>query len=98
MPNALVKNADFELVTEFVRPDAKRRLTLGDAVGAGEATAFNIYRNTLGQIVLDPVRAIPTSEAWLWENPAALAAVRKGIKESSRGKTVYLGSFAGDAK
>ena len=70
----------------------------GEAVGAGEATAFNIYKNTLGQIVLDPVRAIPASEAWLWENPAALAAVRKGIKESSRGKTVYLGSFAGDAK
>jgi len=62
------------------------------------ATAFNIYRNAVGQIVLDPVKAIPAAEAWLWENPKALAAVRQGLKESAQGQTVYLGSFANETK
>ena len=97
MPNVVVKNQDFQLVTEFVRPDAKKRLTLGEAVAAA-GSAFNVYRNSVGQIVLDPVKAIPAAEAWLWENPEALAAVRQGLKESGEGKTVYLGSFAEEAK
>ncbi len=94
----VVKDSDFHLVTEFVRPDAKRRLTLGGAATAAGATAFNIYRNAVGQIVLDPVKAIPAAEAWLWENPKALAAVRQGLKESAQGQTVYLGSFANETK
>jgi hypothetical protein len=99
MPNAaVIRNSQFTLVSEFARPDSKKRLTLGAAAFVSGATAFNIYRNAVGQIVLDPVKAIPAAEAWLWENPKALAAVRQGLKESAEGKTLYLGSFADDAK
>ena len=71
MATAVIKNTDFQLVAQFAQPDAKKRLSLGEALAGG--SAFNVYRNTLGQLFLDPVKAIPASEAWLFENPAALA-------------------------
>lgn len=95
MATAIIKDTDFHLVTEFVQPDAKKRLSLGEALLAGKA--FNIYRNALGQIVLDPVRTIPASEVWLFENPTALASVTQGLKESADGKRIYRGSFASHA-
>ena len=93
MPSfAVLKNNDFQLVTEFAQPDAKKRLSLGEALGG--ATAFSIYRNPLGQLILDPVKTVPASEMWLYENPEALASVKRGLQQSAEGKGVYLGSFA----
>lgn len=89
---AIVKDPNFELVSEFAQTDAKKRVSLGEAIPG--RSAFNIYRNGLGQIVLDPVRAIPANEAWLFGNPAALAAVTQGLKESAAGRRVDRGSFA----
>ena len=97
MPTSVViKNDDFRLISEFAQPDAKKRLSLGAAVSG--VTAYNIYRNTLGQLILDPVKAIPASEMWLYENPRALASVKRGLRESAEGKSVYRGSFAKHAK
>jgi hypothetical protein len=93
---AIIKNADFELISEFAQPDAKKRLSLGEA--SGGATAYNIYRNPLGQLILDPVMTIPASEMWLYENAHALASVKQGLRESVEGKAVYRGSFAKYAK
>jgi hypothetical protein len=94
--SAIIKSADFELVTEFAQPDAKKRLSLGEALAG--ATAYNIYRNPLGQLILDPVKTVPVSEMWLYENPKALSSVKQGLKESAEGKSVYRGSFAKFAK
>lgn len=94
--SAVIKNGDFELISEFAQPDAKKRLSLGPALSG--ATAYNIYRNALGQLILDPVKAIPASELWLYENPQALASVKQGLRESAEGKSVYRGSFARHAK
>ena len=93
---AVIKDADFQLISEFAQPDAKKRLSLGEALGG--ATAYNIYRNSLGQLILDPVKAIPASEMWLYENTQALASVKQGLRESAEGKTVYRGSFSKHAK
>jgi hypothetical protein len=90
--SAVIKDADFELMAEIVRPDAKQRLSLGRAGSGG--TAFNVYRNRLGQIVLDPVKAIPAYEAWLFENKKALASVKRGLTQAAEGRRVNLGSFA----
>jgi hypothetical protein len=93
MPTSeILKNADFRLISEFAQPDAKKRLSLGEALSG--AAAYNIYRNALGQIILDPVKAVPVSEIWLYENPQALASVKRGLRESAEGRSVYRGSFA----
>jgi len=92
----IVRDANFQLVSEFAQPDAKRRLSLGEALAG--ATAYNIYRNSFGQLILDPVKAVPASEMWLYENPPALASVKRGLRESAEGKTVYRGSFAKHAE
>jgi hypothetical protein len=94
--STIIKNSDFQLVTEFAQPDAKKRVSLGGALSG--ATAYNIYRNPLGQLILDPVKTVPASEMWLYENPQALASVKQGLKESAEGKSVYRGSFAKHAK
>lgn len=93
--SAILKNDDFQLVSEFAQPDAKKRLSLG---GALNATAYNIYRNAFGQLILDPVKAVPASEMWLYENPQALASVKQGLRESAEGKSAYRGSFAKHVK
>ncbi len=93
---AVIKDTDFHLVSEFAQPDAKKRLSLGAALS--DAKAYNIYRNPLGQLILDPVRTIPASEMWLYENPTALASVKRGLRESAEGKSVARGSFAKYAK
>ncbi len=41
--------------------------------------------------IVDPV---PESEKWLYDNPTALASVRKGLADAAAGRTVNLGSFA----
>jgi len=95
--STLVKDSRFELITAVLKPDAKKRLTLGQAfVHAG--VAYNVYRNRLGQIMLDPVMAVPVSEAWLFENKPALAAVKRGLADSAAGRTKKRGSFAAYAK
>jgi hypothetical protein len=92
---AVIKDDDFKLISEFAQPDAKKRLSLGEVISGG---AYNVYRNALGQIVLDPVKAVPVSEMWLYENEQALASVKQGLRESNEGKSVYRGSFAKYAK
>ena len=94
--SAIIKDTDFQLISEFAQPDAKKRLSLGEALRG--ATAYNIYRNPLGQLILDPVKTVPASEMWLYENPQALASVKQGLRESAEGKSVYRGSFAKYAK
>ena len=97
MATTKTKPTDFQLVTEFAQPDAKKRLSLGDAL-VGGGGAYNIYRNTLGQLLLDPVKTVPLAEAWLWESPIALASVKRGLSEAARGETHSLGDFAKFAK
>jgi len=90
--STIIRNFEFELVSEFAQPDAKKRLSLGEALRG--ATAYNIYRNPLGQLILDPVKTVPASEMWLYENAEALASVKQGLRESAQGKSVDRGSFA----
>ena len=93
----VIKDRHFELVTEIQKPDAKKRLSLGAAMEQ-VGLAYNIYRNRLGQIMLDPVKAVPVYETWLFENKPALASVKRGLADSAAGRTKNLGSFAAHAK
>jgi hypothetical protein len=88
-----------ELVDRELKPDTKKRLSLGKALaGLDPDVRFDVYRNEAGQLVLDPRVSVPAREAWLFRNPEALAAVRRGLDEAARRKTKPLGSFAKHAK
>ncbi len=85
--NALrVKEADFEEVTE-VKPDSKNRIYLGKLVEKNPSnTLYRVYRNSTGQIILDPQVTIPASEAWIYKNKKVLRAIDSGLKDAAAGK------------
>lgn len=58
--------------------DSKGRLTLGEAF----ANRTLIVEERGDEIVLHLARVIPEREAWLYDNPTALAAVRRGLKQA----------------
>lgn len=75
----------------YVHPDARGRLTLGSAARDED---YRVLVNDKGQILLDPVVAIPASEAWLWESPALRASMERALKQAEAGEFEDLGSFA----
>jgi len=81
----LVKSKDFAEVAE-VKSDSKHRVALKRVKRSGKR--YRVFENSAGQLLLDPVVTIPASEAWLFENRAALASVRKGLKQAAEGKLV----------
>jgi hypothetical protein len=95
----LIQDGTFQLIKEGQKPDSKRRVSIGDALkDVGTGISYRIYRNRLGQIVLDPVKTVPAYEAWVFENKPVAASIKRGLKESAAGKTRNMGSFAKYAK
>lgn len=76
----LVKEEDFEEYGE-VRVDSKNRITLGRG-GQSRVSSYRVYRNSLGQIILDPQVTVPAYEAWLFKNEKAKQLVQKGLREA----------------
>jgi hypothetical protein len=81
----VIKDLYFKIVTEIQKPDAKKRLSIGQAIEE-PVSAYNIYRNSLGQILLDPVKAVPLHEAWLHEDKDAPASFSRGLASSGAGR------------
>ena len=85
MKAMIIKDTDFQRVAESVKPDAKKRVVLPKAQ-VREGITYHIYTNSIGQIVLDPQVTIPASEAWLFNNPDAIASVRRGLNDAVQGR------------
>lgn len=62
--------------------DSKGRVTLGEAF----ANCTLIVEDRGHEVVLQRARVIPEREAWLYENEAALASVRRGLKQATARK------------
>ena len=75
----------FKKIADSVKPDNRKRVGL-HKVQIQEGVSYHIYANSTGQIFLDPQVTIPASEAWLYKNPDAIAAVRQGLLEAAQGK------------
>ena len=75
-----------------LRPDAKGRITLGRL--AEGISGFRVSQTPDGSLHLLPLKEIPAREVWLYRNPQALAAVEEGMRQSGRGETVRMSSFA----
>jgi hypothetical protein len=84
---------EFEEIGATVEADVRGRIALGPDA---KETLFLVHRNSVGQYLLTPVVTIPKHEAWLWNNPAALADVRQGLSEAKAGlgKVVDFSQFA----
>ena len=82
----LLKDADFEKVTE-AKVDSKNRVTLGKVLGLS-VSSYRIYRNRVGQIILDPMVTVPAYEAWLFKNKAAMKRVQAGLEDLRKGRLV----------
>ena len=89
------KKSKFTPVTQ-VRPDAKGRVTLSKL--AEGISSFNVSKDEHGRLLLEPMVEIPAREKWLYDNPEALASVRRGLADAKAGRTKSLGSFAKYAK
>jgi len=85
MKAMIIKDTVFQRVAESVKPDAKKRVVL-PKLQVLEGVTYHIYSNSLGQIVLDPQVTIPASEVWLFNNPDALASVRRGLSDAAQGR------------
>jgi len=81
----VIKDSLFEKVADSVKPDAKKRVLIPKCL-VQEGISYHIYRNSIGQIVLDPQVTIPASELWLFNNPDALASVKRGLSDARQGK------------
>lgn len=81
----IIKDTEWIEIAGNVKPDSKKRVILPKTL-VQEGITYHIYHNRLGQIVLDPQVTIPASEAWLFKNPEAIAAVRQGLSDAAQGK------------
>jgi hypothetical protein len=82
----ILKQQDFVEVTE-VKPDAKNRVCIGRQIEVvPSATMYKVYRNSTGQIILDPQITIPASEAWVYQNKSVLRAIRNGLEDARDGR------------
>jgi hypothetical protein len=75
-----------------LRLDSKGRVTFGNL--AKGVSSFRVKKTEDGSFLLRPMKEVPEREAWLYENPEALAAVEEGLRQAARGETVRMGSFA----
>jgi hypothetical protein len=89
----IVKDTVFKRVTE-VKVDPQGRIPLGKAQvrgiqrSNGDVMFYRVYRNSFGQIILDPQVIVPAHEVWLLKNPKALKMVIEGWEEAKNGKLV----------
>jgi len=81
----VIKDTHFKKVADGVKPDAKKRVVLR-SISIGEGVSYHIYINIYGQIVLDPQISIPASEAWLFNNPAAMESLKRGMDDAANGR------------
>ena len=75
--------------------DAKGRVTIGPQIAN---RLISVTKVTEAEYVLKLVRAIPEDEAWLYENPKALASVRNGLRQARAGQLSKGPSLTADKK
>jgi hypothetical protein len=83
----VIKDNHFERIDQ-VRLDSKNRITLKKKSGISEIALYIVYRNGLGQIILDPQATIPAYEQWLFKNKVAKERVLRGLDDAKKGHLV----------
>lgn len=79
--------------TRFI--DSKNRITISEKIlrkisGQNRVNQFQILVGQDGDILLRPLTAIPSREAWIYEKPELIKQIRQGLQEAKEGKTETL--------
>lgn len=94
---SLKKNQEvLEIREEFVpvdtrHLDSKHRITLGGRLyrlltRKMKIDSYKVFVGKGGDILLRPEVSIPSSEAWVYQNPEVIGKIRKGVEEAGEGK------------
>lgn len=92
----LTLHEEFEEIST-IRPDRQGRVTLQRSMkktAAPKVDAYKQYLGPHGEILLIPIAEIPLRELWVYQNPAVLESIERGLEQSANGQTTSLGSFA----
>lgn len=85
--NVIVKDTYFEEIAE-AKVDSKNRISLGKNKNVIKANIYKVYRNNLGQFILDPQVTIPAYEQWLFKNKEAAHLLKAGLEDAKTGRLV----------
>ncbi|MFA5350913.1 MAG: hypothetical protein WC357_06265 [Candidatus Omnitrophota bacterium] len=80
--------------------DSKHRITLGGRLqrlmmSKMKIDSYQVFVGRCGDILLRPAVSIPSSEAWVYNNPEVIGKVRKGLQEAGEGKTEKVNDLEG---
>ena len=72
--------------------DSKHRITVGGRLqkliaGKMKIDSYQVFIGKDGDILLRPAVSVPSSEAWVYRNPAVIGKIRQGLKEAAEDKT-----------
>jgi len=65
--------------------DSHKRISVANLIG-NRITTVRMYMNTQGEILLQPLAAVPHDEQWLFKNEKAIESLRKGLRDAAEGK------------
>jgi hypothetical protein len=80
--------------------DSKHRITLGGRLqrlmmSKMRIDSYKVFVGKCGDILLRPAVSIPSSEAWVYNNPEVIGKVRKGLQEAGEGKAEKVNDLEG---
>ena len=80
--------------------DSKHRITLGGRLqrlmmSKMKIDSYQVFVGRCGDILLRPAVSIPSSKAWVYNNPEVIGKVRKGLQEAGEGKTEKVNDLEG---
>ena len=85
------KGGQFRYAGKEVGLEAKKRIVVGSIVAEPvEGVRYRVFKNDLGQILLDPVKSVSAYEAWIYENPDRIASIKRGIQQAEARKVVRV--------
>lgn len=90
-----------KFISVDTRPlDSKHRITLGGRLqrlmmSKMKIDSYQVFVGKSGDILLKPAVSIPSSEAWVYNNPKVIGKVRKGLREAGEGKVEKVSDLEG---
>jgi hypothetical protein len=77
--NQLLIQENSKMNEIIIRPDAKRKINLGDL--AKNVSSYRVTKDEDGKLTLIPYAEIPFSEKWIFEDKDALETVKLHLKQ-----------------